>query len=83
MTDHIIISGYGIPQMTKEEKDAFLLKCFNYLKARIEAEKLNPQRDYDGKTEFNLLKKIALSDCNLFQRIDLVKLLLDYNNDED
>lgn len=76
-------SVYGIPQLTKEEMAAFLLKCFNYLKATIEAEKINPRSDYDGERRFKLLKEIALSDCDFFQRKELVKILLNYNNDED
>ena len=83
MEEHKIVSVYGIPEMSEEEKAAFRLKCFNYIKAKVEAERLCPQMDYGGERQFKLLKEIALSDCDYFQRRYLVKLLLDYNNDED
>jgi hypothetical protein len=82
MEEHRVVSVYGIPAMSEEEKEKHKQKCFNYIKAKIEAERLNPISDYYGSRDLQLLKEIALSDCDYFQRRDLVALLLDYNDED-
>lgn len=83
MTDHMHCGSiYGIPEMTKEERRAYYQRIYDYLEALINAEKLNPQSDYDGSRQLGLLKKIALCDCEYFQRQKLVLLLLNHENEE-
>jgi hypothetical protein len=57
---------------------------FNYLKAIIEADKLNPLSDVDNERLISFLKKIAESCLDTLQRIQLIRLLnIDDENDED
>lgn len=67
-------SIYGVPYdpIWEAEKRK---RAFDYLKALIEAEKINPDLDYDNDRENLLLKQIAVSDCDYFQRGELVRLL--------
>lgn len=84
MTNHVHSGSiYGIPEMTKEERREYYQRIYNYLEALINAEKLNPQRDFDGSRELSLLKKIALCDCEYFQRQKLVLLLFNHENSEE
>lgn len=46
---------------------------YAYIKAKIEAEKLNP--NYDKGNRLKLLNEVALSICDYYQRNDLVVLL--------
>lgn len=54
---------------------------FNYLKARIEAENLNPS--YNDAMRAKLLNEVAASCCNVYQRRELVELLNFSLDDED
>lgn len=53
-------------------------KRYLYIKAKIEAEKLNPSYDLGNRLKF--LNEIAISICNYYQRQELVGLL---NLDDD
>ena len=73
--------GYGIV-LSKEDIERMDNDRFNYLKALINAEKLNPNDDYDNEIEISLLTKIALSDLPYYMRNDLVTLLNDKTNQD-
>lgn len=73
--------GYGI-HLTPDDIDRMNNKRFNYLKALINSEKINPDDDYDSEREIQLLTKIALSDLPYFMRNDLVSLLNNNDNKE-
>lgn len=72
----ILGSIYGIhtvyPDPFERERQA---RAFEYLKARIVAEKLNPAPDYDNDRQTSLLVEIAVSETSAYQRQELVKLL--------
>lgn len=76
------IMGYGIV-LTAEDIARRQLDAFNYLKALIGAENINPDNayEYNGEMEQRLLKKIAISGCTQDQRTSLVTLLI--GNDKD
>lgn len=75
-------SIYGIPEDPERDKWN-AQRVYNYLTAKINAEKLNPADDYDSERELVLLKEIALSECNWMQRCNLVSLLELPENDND
>lgn len=75
------MSSYGII-LTPEDIQRMNNDRFNYLKALINAEKLNPDDDYDSEREIAILTKIALSDLPYFMRNDLVTLLNDKTNQD-
>lgn len=75
------MSGYGIV-LSKDDIERMDNDRFNYLKALINAEKLNPDDDYDSEREIALLTKIALSDLPYYMRNDLVTLLNDKTNQD-
>lgn len=75
-------SIYGIPHDPIREQ-YMRNKTFTYLKAKIEAEKLNPEGDFDGAREFQLLREIAVCDCDYWQRAELVKLMDIQPKDDD
>lgn len=72
---------YGAPDDPEWEADQRRL-TFDYLKAKIEAEKLNPEDDFDGDRKLGLMKDIAMSDCDLWQRRELVNILTMHDNDD-
>jgi len=69
-------SVYGIPPPSREEIIIMQHRLFMYLEALIRAERLNPERDYEGTREVGLLKRIATSDTTVEQRMTLTLLLL-------
>lgn len=79
----IIMSIYGIPDPTPEEIEKRQNMVYNYLKALIDAENLNPETDWDGVIETRLLKKIAIADLNQDQRTELTILLVGNENEEE
>lgn len=50
-------------------------RVFNYLKAKIEAEKLNPELDYEQDNLIHQLKEIAVADLTVMQRTELIRIL--------
>lgn len=73
---------YGLIQRTKDEILEDQKSHFEYLKALISAEQLNPEDDYDNEREISLLRKVAVSPCNENQRSQLV-IMLGIVNDEE
>lgn len=76
-------SVYGIPDPTPEEIEIKEKEVYNYLKALIEAELINPEHDYDGERQTALLKKIAIYPLSAHRRTELVALLTNNENSED
>lgn len=83
-----MISIYGMHyaedwEQSKEHKEA-QEKRYKYIKAKIEAEKLNPNYDLGNRLKF--LNEIALSVCGYYQRKELIEMLglddEDLNGDE-
>lgn len=77
-----MISIYGIRHDDASDRHRRQL-TLDYLKAKIAAEKINPEDDYDNERQIQLLKEIALSDCDYWQRAELVKLMDIQPKDDD
>lgn len=77
MAENKPISVYGIPELTSEEKAEQQEEYYKYLQALINAEKLNPDDDWEGVRATKLLRKIASSFLTEVQRKDLMALLDD------
>jgi hypothetical protein len=77
------IAVYGIMMPKEDEKKAAKERIFNYIKALIEAERLNPEPDFDNERELGLLQKITVCECNAYQRRQLAKMLGIWNGDID
>lgn len=69
------IMEYGI-KVTAEDIARWQNELFIYLQALINAEKLNPEEDYEGIREQKLLRRIAMADLTKEQRTTLTILLL-------
>jgi len=82
MVEKITYSVYGIPPRTPEEREEDENEMYAYIKALVEAEKINPDDDWDGIRATKLLRKIAESPLREEQRKDLVALL-DYGGIDD
>lgn len=66
------------------EQDQYRWKrIYAYLEAKIKAEKLNPQDDYEGTREIELLKEIAKADLPFIMRHMLINLLESENKNDD
>ena len=77
-------SVYGIPPRSREQIILDQHRLFMYMEALIKAERLNPELDYDGNRDKDLLRRIAVSDLTLEQRTTLTILLLrGESNEED
>jgi hypothetical protein len=72
---------YGVPPRTPEQIAEEQELYFKYMKALIEAEKLNPEEDMDGIRERALLKRVAISGLTQQQRLSLAILLLGNEDD--
>lgn len=73
--------GYGI-NLSPDDIQSRYNDISNYLRALINAEKINPDDDYDNERELALLTKIALSDLPYYMRNELVVLLNDKTNND-
>lgn len=56
-------------------------RVFFYLKAKIEAEKINPEDDFDNEIHMKLLEEIASADLDFWRRRELLGILK--RNDEE
>lgn len=81
MSTVISVSVYGRPPQTPEEIERDRVKLFKWIKAKIEAEKLNPEPDWDSVRHQELMQEIAISDLHFYQRQDLVNLLKSDNGE--
>lgn len=68
------VSVYGI-NITQEMIDKNREKHFEYLKACIKAERLNPEADYESLRLVVMLKDIAKADLTTVQRSTLIQFL--------
>lgn len=66
------------PEWYKQQEE----KLFNYLKAKIEAERLNPEIDYEGELKYKMLREIATCDLPAHVRRALIDLLEKDEDDE-
>lgn len=57
-------------------------RVFAYLKAKIDAEKINPEEDYDREIHIAILSEIATSDLDFWRRRELVNLLKQEEDNE-
>ncbi len=69
------IKAYGVSPKSAEDLARDRLKYFNWMKARIKAEKLNPEQDWDSERYNALLKEIAQSKLKEHDRLVLINLL--------
>lgn len=59
------------------------IKEYTYLEALINAEKLNPEQDWEGERRYELMKKIAQSDLSVRpDRNKLISLLEKEESDD-
>jgi hypothetical protein len=72
----MMFSIYGMrtpmPDPFEAERQA---RTFEYLKAKINAERLNPAPDYDNERSIKILEEVAVSNTSVYQRQELVKML--------
>lgn len=83
MAKEYTVSVYGFfpdPEWEKQRQE----KVFLYFKARIDAEKINPEPDYDLVKKLRLAKEIMVADLSMQQRAFLADMLdIFYDENED
>jgi hypothetical protein len=68
---------------TQQENEYSWKRIYAYLEAKIKAEKLNPEDDYEGTRENELLKEIAKADLPYIMRHMLINLIESENKNSD
>ena len=83
MTSEYIVSIYGTLPLNEDEKAKKRTRHYEYFKALINAELLNPEPDYDGVMEKRLLKMVSQSCLDEYQRTELTYLISPDDDEEE